>query len=223
MKKISFAVMVLLFATTIFSQTSDKFKAAMQSKLALMDSSRDVNSLKDLSAAFERIADAEKTQWLPYYYAALCNVNAGNVAMTGGGAVSMGNNSDKTDPLADKAEELLNKAEALSKDNSEIFIVKKMIATLRLMGDPMNRYMTYGPEGAQALETAKKLNPDNPRAYVLEGLDKFYTPEQFGGSKEEAKKLFQEALQKYVSFKPESSIHPNWGKNLVDNLLTQMK
>ena len=223
MKKISFAFVAVFFASTIFAQTSDKFTSAMQSKLALMDSAKDANSLKDLSAAFERIADAEKTQWLPYYYAALCNVNAGNIAMTGSGTVSMGNNSDKTDPLADKSEELLNKAEALSKDNSEIFIVKKMIATLRLMGDPMNRYMTYGPEGAQALETAKKLNPDNPRAFVLEGLDKFYTPEQFGGSKEEAKKLFEQALQKYASFKPESNIHLNWGKNLVDDMLAQMK
>lgn len=223
MKKISFALSTLLLASALYSQSSDKFTTAMQSKLALMDSARDVNTLQDLSAGFERIADAEKTQWLPYYYAALCTVNAGNMAMTSGGSVSMGNNSDKTDPLADKAEALLNKAEALSKDNSEIFIVKKMIATLRLMGDPMNRYMTYGPEGAQDLETAKKLNPDNPRAYVLEGLDKFYTPEQFGGSKEEAKKLFEQALQKYASFKPESSIHPNWGKSLVDNLLTQMK
>jgi hypothetical protein len=223
MKKISFALSTLLLASALYSQSSDKFTTAMQSKLALMDSARDINTLQDLSAGFERIADAEKTQWLPYYYAALCTVNAGNMAMTSGGSVSMGNNSDKTDPLADKAEALLNKAEALSKDNSEIFIVKKMIATLRLMGDPMNRYMTYGPEGAQDLETAKKLNPDNPRAYVLEGLDKFYTPEQFGGSKEEAKKLFEQALQKYASFKPESSIHPNWGKSLVDNLLTQMK
>ena len=135
----------------------------------------------------------------------------------------MGNHSDKTDPAADKAEGWLNKAEALSKDNSEIFIVKKMIATLRLMGDPMNRYMTYGPEGAQALETAKKLNPDNPRAYVLEALDKYYTPEQFGGSKDEAKQLFQEALKKYGTFKPETPIHPNWGQTLVNAMLAQMK
>ena len=71
--------------------------------------------------------------------------------------------------------------------------------------------------------SAKKLNPDNPRAFVLEALDKFYTPEQFGGSKEEAKKLFEQALQKYASFKPESNIHPNWGKNLVDDMLAQMK
>ncbi|HET9824287.1 MAG TPA: hypothetical protein VFP87_03070 [Chitinophagaceae bacterium] len=223
MKQISSAVIALLLATTMFAQMPDKFVNAMQSKLALMDSARDVNALNDLAAAFERIADAEKTQWLPYYYAAVCHVNAGNMQMTSNGNIDMGNNSDKTDPAANKAEELLNKAEALTKENSEIFIVKKMIATLRLMGDPMNRYMTYGAEGAQALETAKKLNPENPRIYLLEGLDKFYTPEQFGGSKEDAKKLFEEALKKYESFKPESNIHPNWGKNIIDTLMLQMK
>ena len=222
MKKISFTVVAILFVTAMFAQTSDKFTAAMQSKITLMDSAKDANALKDVAAAFERIGDAEKTQWLPYYYAALCQLNAGNNIMSASG-MNFSNISDKTDPYADKAEELLNKADALSKDNSEIFVVKKMLATLRLMGDPMNRYMTYGPEGAQALEKAKKLNPDNPRPYVLEGMDKFYTPEQYGGSKEDAKKLFEEALKKYASFKPESSIHPSWGKNLVDNLMSQIK
>jgi hypothetical protein len=223
MKKMVVAAITILFVGTMSAQMSDKFMGAMQPKVALVDSTRDLNSLKDLAAAFERIGDAEKTQWLPYYYAALCEVNAANIEMTSGGAVDMGNHSDKTDPAADKAEGWLNKAEALSKDNSEIFIVKKMIATLRLMGDPMNRYMTYGPEGAQALETAKKLNPDNPRIYVLEALDKYYTPEQFGGRKDEAKQLFEEALKKYGAFKPESAIHPNWGQGLVNAMLAQMK
>jgi len=222
MKKISFIIIAILLVASMFAQTSDKFTTAMQSKIALMDSAKDVNALKDVSAAFERIGDAEKTQWLPYYYAALSQVNAGNQIMSASG-VNFSNISDKTDPYADKAELLLDKAEALSKDNSEIFVVKKMLATLRLMGDPMNRYMTYGPEGAQALEKAKKLNPENPRPYVLEGMDKFYTPEQYGGSKEDAKKLFEEALKKYGSFKPESNIHPSWGKSLVEGFMAQMK
>jgi len=64
----------------------------------------------------------------------------------------MGGNADKVDPLADKAEKLLNKAEELSKDNSEIYVVKKLIASLRMLGDVRNRYMTYGPVAAEALE-----------------------------------------------------------------------
>jgi hypothetical protein len=223
MKKLSFAFMALFASAMIFAQ-SEKYMSAMQPKVAAIDTVRNADSLENLAGAFERIGNAEKTQWLPFYYAALAKVNAGNQVMNSLGATStFGNNSDKLDPYAARAEELLDKAEALSKDNSEIFIVKKMIATLRLMGDPMNRYMTYGPEGAQALETAKKLNPENPRIYLLEGMDKYFTPEQYGGSKEDAKKLLEQAQKKYASFKPESSIHPTWGKGMVDYFLGQMK
>jgi hypothetical protein len=98
---------------------------------------------------------------LPYYYAALAEVNAGYSTMNGKMSGGMG---DKLDPIADKAEILLNKAEAMSKDNSEIYIVKKMIASLRMLADPMSRYMTYGPQAAEALELAKKFNSENPRA-----------------------------------------------------------
>jgi hypothetical protein len=57
----------------------------------------------------------------------------------------------------------------------------------------------------------------------LEGQDKFYTPEQFGGSKDEAKMLFEKAKQLFDSFKPGSSIHPNWGKGTVTYFLSQYK
>jgi len=215
MKKVFFSFTFLLAMATIATAQSDKFVKAMQDKVVAVDTIRNTQALQDLSAAFERIADAEKTQWLPYYYASLAQVNA---------AFSFGTGNLKpaqVDPMADKAEALLNKAEALAKDNSEIFIVRKMIANLRMMADPMTRYMTYGPQAAQALETAKKLNPNNPRIYYLEGQDKLYTPEQFGGSKTEAKKLFEEALKKYDAFKPESSISPSWGRSTTQYFLTQ--
>jgi hypothetical protein len=208
MKK-SIFMLAGLFATLFLpAQVSEKFVKAMEPKVAAVDTTRNSEALIDLANSFERIGDAEKTQWLPYYYAALCQVNAG---YTQGGTNVMSGNAAKTDPFAAKAEGLLNKAEALSKDNSEIFVVRKMIASLRMMGDPMNRYMTYGPEATAALETAKKLNPENPRVYMLEGQDKFFTPEQFGGSKTEAKSLFETAMKKFETAKPESSIHPGWG------------
>jgi hypothetical protein len=83
--------------------------------------------------------------------------------------------------------------------------------------------MTYGPQAAEALETAKKLDANNPRVYLLEGQDKYYTPEQYGGSKEEAKVLFEKSKQLFESFKPASSIHPDWGKGTVTYMLSQFK
>ena len=221
MKKLIFILSAMFVASFSFAQMPDKFVKAMEAKIAAVDTTITVQGLTDLANAFERIADAEKNQWLAYYYAAYCNASAGTMA--GAGGDMMAAKADKTDPYADKADAQIKKAEALAKNNSEIFIVKKMIATLRMLGDPMNRYMTYGPEAQAMLEEAKKINPDNPRVYLLEGQDKFYTPEQFGGSKDEAKVLFEKTQKLFETFKPETNIHPNWGKNQVAYFLSQYK
>ncbi len=220
MKKFTLLLTLIFFFVAAFAQ-SEKYMKAMQDKIAALDTTRDAGSLKDISAAFERIGDAEKTQWLPYYYAALAQVNAGNIIFT----ANQTNPSalKDIDPLADKAEILIGKAESLSKDNSEIFAVKKMNTTMRMMVDPMNRYMQYMAPAQQALETAKKLNPENPRVYLLQGEDQFFTPEQYGGSKAEAKKLFETALKKFETFKPASPIDPSWGKGTTQYFLSQIK
>lgn len=220
MKKAFLFLTFSLVMSALFAQ-SEKYVKAMQERIAAIDTLRNADGLKDLSASFERIAEAEKTQWLPYYYAALAQVNAGNVIFVG----NQGNTNalQKLDALAEKAEALLSKAEALSRDNSEIFAVKKMAASLRMMVDPMNRYMQYGPQAQQALEAAKKLNPENPRVYLLEAQDKFFTPEQYGGSKAEAKRLFEEALKKYASFKPVTALDPDWGRGTAQYFLSQIQ
>ena len=218
MKKLLLFVLSVSLVTVSVAQ-SDKYQQMMSAKTATLDSIHTAEEWLEAANTFQRIADAEKTQWLPYYYAALGQVMYGYMLGTPGAAIS----ADKTDPVADKAEELITKAWEISKDNSEIFIVKKMIATLRMMADPMNRWQTYGPQAAEALQKAKQLNPENPRVYYLEGQDKFYTPEQFGGSKAEAKLLFEESMKKYESFKPESNLHPQWGLSQVKYFHSQCK
>ena len=217
MKKQFLFIAAFVIAINSFSQ-SEKYTKAMEQLVPAIDTTRNVDGLNNLANSFQRIADAEKNQWLPYYYAALANVSAAYMMSMG----QMGM-ADKTDPIADKAEGLLNKAAELSKDNSEIYCVKKMIASLRLVGDPQNRYMTYGPAAEEALATAKSLNPGNPRVTLLEAQDKLFTPEQFGGSKTEAKKVFEEAIKKYEAFKPETSIHPTWGMAQAKYFLSEIK
>ncbi len=218
MKKSILSITLALVVSSLFAQ-SEKYMKAMQEKVAAVDTTHSPAALQDLSASFERIGDAEKTQWLPYYYAAFSEVYSGYMAAAG----KMGGMSAQLDPIADRADQMIQKAEALSKDNSEIYVIKKMIATLRMTADPMSRYMEYGPQAQQALDMAKKLNPQNPRVYVLEGEDKFFTPEQFGGSKTEAKVLFQEALKKYDDFKPASAIDPSWGRTTAQYFISQIQ
>jgi hypothetical protein len=209
-------IMLASCSTDVMSQ-SEKYQRIMEEKLALMNRDNTAESWHELSNTFERIAEAEKTQWLPFYYASTCRVMKGYAISSG----RSGGFAAQTDPEADKAEQLLDKAQALTTENSEILCIRKMIATLRMTADPMVRFLKYGTIAADALKKARQLDPDNPRTYLLEGQDKLFTPEQFGGSKIMAKELFRTALEKFENHKAPSSIHPHWGASQARYLLEQ--
>ena len=108
MKKIILAV-AFLYAATAVSAQSERYMAAMKNNIAAIDTSfRNPANLLSLANNFERIANAEKNQWLPYYYAALCQVNY----------AYMEQDKSKIDAIADKATLLIDKADSLSPDNS---------------------------------------------------------------------------------------------------------
>src|ERR1700761_6748252 len=69
MKKMILAL--VLFASLTAGAQTDKYTQSMQANISQLDSGNSIDKLQSLAAAFERIGDAEKTKWLPYYYAAL--------------------------------------------------------------------------------------------------------------------------------------------------------
>lgn len=213
MKKIFLLAVVAFFVTGTFAQ-SEKYIANMKSNIAAIDSSfKNPQNLLDLANKFERIAVAEKTEWLAYYYAALCQVNYSY----------MEQDKTKIDGIADKATELIDKAEALQPKNSEISCIKSMIASSHMMVNPMQRFMEYGPEAQSHIDAALQQDPTNPRPEYLKGQGLKYTPEQFGGGCATAKPVLQTSLAKYNAFKPASEIHPNWGKQRVEMLISECK
>jgi hypothetical protein len=212
MKKVLFAVISLAIATHGFSQ-SEKFVKAMTSNIALMDSAKTADDMLAASAAFERIGDTEKNQWLPYYYASLSQVTY----------AFMKNDMSNNDAVAGKAEELLTKADALQPNNSEISCVKAMIATLRMLVNPQQRWQQYGSVIQQEIEKSKSQDPSNPRPYYIQGNNLRNTPEQFGGGCSTAKPLLEQAMNKYETFKPASTISPSWGKKRTEQLLASCK
>ncbi|MFN8246847.1 MAG: hypothetical protein U0T56_10760 [Ferruginibacter sp.] len=214
MKKIIIPLFCMLFLQQAQAQMeySEKFLNAMKRNLSSIDSSfSNPPSLLSLSNGFERIALAEKNQWLPYYYASFCQVNF---------CFAQKDKSD-TDPIADKAEQLANLADSLSPFNSEISCLRSMIASVRLMVNPMQRYMQYGAESEKQLKLAMAQDSTNPRPYYLKGQSLRYTPEQFGGGCKPAMPLLQTAMEKYDRFKPASELHPAWGRKQAEATLAE--
>lgn len=211
MKKVLLSSICLALSIALVAQ-SDKYTAVMKKNLDAMAAS--FKSPADLVAAansFERIALAEKNQWLPYYYAAFCQVNAG----------FMETDKNKLDSYADKAGALISKADSLSPNNSEISCIKSMIASCHMMVDPAQRYMQYGKESDDHMEAAKKQDPSNPRPYYLKGQGLKYTPEQFGGGCKTALPELEVATQKYATFKKQGELYPDWGKEQVAKLVQE--
>jgi hypothetical protein len=210
-----FLALCLLGATIFAKAQSANYESAMTKQLDLLKQpdSFTPDKLLAIGNTFERIAAAEKTQWLPYYYAAYCQVMA---------ALNTQDKS-KVDAISDKAEQNIATADGLQPKNDEIYCIKSLIATSRIGVDPQTRGMKYGMEAASLLEQAKQINAENPRIYMLKGQSLFYTPEQFGGSKSKAKEMFELSLQKFTAFKPASTIAPQWGEEYTKQLLAQAK
>src|SRR5687768_6356101 len=208
-KTILIAAMMVAF---IANAQSEKFEAAMKANLSKFDSVKTLADYESLAAAFTRIGDAEKTQWLPYYWAGLALSTAGWVDQK----------VDK-DALGNRILSLCDKAEALTTDNAdkaEILVLRNMAATQQMLVDPQARYMTYGQQAASFLQKGMTLNANNPRLYYLQGMSLFNTPEQFGGGKAKAKPVFEKAIALFKA-EPVKPLYPHWGEKDAVSTLAQ--
>ena len=122
MKKALFALSILVSLAA--GAQSDKYTQMMQKNISLLDSAKSIDELQSLASTFDRIGDAEKTKWLPYYYAALAQTWVGWNPAT----------KDK-DGNSAKINAYLAKAEAIEK-NAELYAVENMSATQQMLVDP---------------------------------------------------------------------------------------
>jgi len=199
-------VVGMFIAGNIAAQS--RYEGAMTRGLTQLKDAKTADDMSAASAFFERVGDAEKDKWLPYYYAAYSNYLTG----------WMNPKADK-DKVAEKSKDLITKAEAIEPNNSELFCLRQMVAIQQLTVDPMARYQSYGAEASKAVEQAKKADPNNPRAWFVEAQYVKNVPEAFGGGKAAAKKLVEKALELYKTTQPASPFHPSWGKEEAEKLL----
>lgn len=198
----------MMFGFLVASAQSDKYMEAMKKNLSLFDSAKTNADYQALANTFERIGDAEKTQWLPYYYAGLVLATEG----WNDPNLDKDANSTRINTLCDKAAAIDN--------NSEIYALRNMAATQQMMVDPQTRWQTYGIQASKDIEEGLKLNPDNPRLYYLRGESIFNTPPAFGGGKEKAKPIFEKALVLFKADKPKP-LYPNWGMQRTEEQLAK--
>ena len=151
MKNIIFSIAFLFFTTGII-HAQGQYEAGMGKAFNLWGEGKTQEAL----ALFERISNAESTNWIPTYYAA-------NLLVSTAFGIE-----DKDARIAqlEKAKTTIEQAHLKSPDNSEIVSLEGLLYMGYVAMDPPTYAMEYGPKIAQLLQKAVTLNPDNPRAHA---------------------------------------------------------
>jgi len=209
MKK--YIVVIVMLCVNTFSTIAQesKYYKAMQKAVATLDTTAQESTYLSLKNTFERIALAEKKEWLPYYYVAYCAMRL----------TYREKDITKLDMKADIAQAFLEKADSLNPKNSEIYCVKAMILYSRIGVDVMSRGPKYSVMGDQIVEESIALDSKNPRPYLLIADGKFSLPQQFGGDKKLGCQMFAKADNLFINNPPKDDNSPRWGRKTLDRML----
>lgn len=221
MKQAIFILSILFITNVLLAQDQSKYQKAMAATLEKMGEAKSAEDYQSVTNKFLRIADNETEQWAPLYYAAFIKTFRAYEAKDKAAA------SRELELLTPKVEELTKLGAVLDnpKIASEIHTLLAMMYSARMMENPMTLGSKFMPLNAQHLSQAEKLNNENPRVYLLQAQNLFYTPEAFGGDKAKAKILAQKAIELFnnEAETERDNFAPRWGKVQADGLLKQME
>ncbi len=203
MIRLVLVVLMYLVSLVTFSQT--KFEQSMQQAFVLMQE----NKKDEAANLFERIGNAESTNWLPYYNVGLLKTRA-----------TFGlKDLAKIEAQLAIATEFVDKADAISPNNSEIYVLKGLINVAKIASNPMVYGASLSGATTQLYQKAIAFDNNNPRAHS--GLTEFEmgSARFFKQDLTPYCKRLQASIALYDNFKPESNFHPNWGKDRVLQML----
>jgi hypothetical protein len=215
MKSIKIIPTLLLSLALLMSQfvlASDaKFVETMQKHIQTVYTSQSVEEIQGAVNAFDRIAEAEKTKWEPFYYSAFGNVMMANKEKDGA----------KKDTYLDLALKGVESAKAIIPNESEVIALEGFIHMIRVTVDPASRGQQYSGMAFQSFGKAVAVNPENPRALALLAQMQYGMAQFFGSPTTEACATLTKSLEKFESYKSENPLAPQWGKKMAEGLKTK--
>ena len=200
-------IIVLTFTNLLVAQSN--YEKGMEKAFDLWQS----GSSTEASNVFERIANAEKDNWLPAYYAAQVNV------------MDSFNEKDKEILTAKlkKAQDLLNEAKTISQNNPEILVLQALLHTAWVAYDGATYGMQLSGTIVALYAKAKTIAPENPRVMYCKAEWDIGGAKFFGQDTEPFCKDLARSLELFANFKPETAFHPNWGQQRVEQLVKECK
>ena len=206
-------IVILTLISSMAFANDDKYSEQMSKNIEAVYKAQTNEQFQQAINAFERIGNAEKTKWEPFYYAAFGYLMQATREQDGG----------KKDQFLDLAASSLDKAKAVKESESEIIALEGFIHMIRLTVDPATRGPQYSGMAMQSFGKAIGLNPENPRALVFMAQMQYGSAEFFKSPTTEACATLARSLEKFASFKTDNPLAPRWGKGMAEGMKEQCK
>jgi hypothetical protein len=209
--KMTGCVICCLAISHIAMAYDNAYVETMLKQIRTVYTSDAIEELQGAVHALERIGDAEKDKWEPFYYASF-------------GYIMMSNKSEEPgqrDRYLDLALAGIQKAKTVNPGESEIVALEGFVHMMRVTVDPKTRGPEYSGLSMQTFGKAIAMNPENPRALGLMAQMQFGTAKFFGSSTAEACGTAGLALQKFETFTSDNPLAPQWGKEMTVALNAQ--
>lgn len=163
----------------------------------------DADALLELQAALKKhFGPEEPLAYLAYYWAAY--VDDRIVFLT-----KLRRPQQNTLKYLDEGAALLEQALKRKTDFAEGYILLASFYGQKASMEMLASF--YGPKATYTLKKALEIEADNPRAYLIDGIGKFYTPQAFGGGLDKALRSVRKAKSLFPKYRCANVACPDWG------------
>jgi len=202
---IMYAFIALLSSLSNVSIQSQSSLTPMEAAVKKLDLVENLSDLKQVRLQFERISMMDPTVWLPYYYLAYIDIEL---------SFYVADDKEKLQYLAE-SQTYLEKLKKMKisdpKESSEISTLRGYWYFAQMAIDPAVNGPRYSGVIINCYSEALKLNPDNPRAILLNAHFQQNMARFMNGSYPK----FEEDIERARSlFENESTetVLPHWGR-----------
>ncbi len=213
MRKLFLAV--LLIAITFNTLKADDFTdAVIKAKKNLQSAlnTYDEKALLKVRGEFERILQLKKQEWIVNYYIAMVDYSIAYTAMGGK------QDKDKVKKYTESGLNFIEKSILVRDDFSDSYVLRYALNFNRWVYE-QDKMADIMQQSGDAKEKAEKLDPENPRFYLMDGMSTFYMPEAFGGGAKKATPIFEKSVEMFGKRVEKEAYYPDWGKDLAYGFL----
>lgn len=213
-QKITYVILILITLSFIgFNQNanagSDFEKAMLKAKKNLTKAmnKNDQALIMKSRGEFERILQLKEKPWLVNYYIALADYS-----------LSMNASKDQKTEMIKKYTqsgiEVINKSLDENPEFADSYVLLEALSFNRWQYE-QEKMQEIISATTSADESAKKLEPNNPRYVLVNGIAHYWTPEQYGGGMKICIPEFEQSIKLFESRKEKSEMYPTWGQDLA--------